>query len=122
MTIDEAIKHCEEVADNNDYLKERYDAASGYTRSHNEAIRTKDAKKREKCAVDHRQLAEWLRELKELREPKKVCYEGDGYADGRMVYDMAHCPNCYHSFEEGDENWQDACYCPNCGQALKWEE
>ena len=42
MTIDEAIKHAEEVAD--------YDC-------YNE--------KQLKCAEEHRQLAEWLKELKE---------------------------------------------------------
>lgn len=41
MTIDEAIRHCEEVAE-----------------------KMNDCE----CAADHRQLAEWLRELKELRE------------------------------------------------------
>jgi hypothetical protein len=41
MTIDEAIRHCEEVAE-----------------------KMNDCE----CAADHRQLAEWLTELKELRE------------------------------------------------------
>ena len=43
MTLDEAIKHCEEVAEN---------------------VMHENAE----CAAEHRQLAEWLRELKELRE------------------------------------------------------
>ena len=68
MTIDEAIKHCEEVAKGQDYLAKRCDDASGYTRSHNEAIRTEEAKKHCECASEHRQLAEWLRELKRDRE------------------------------------------------------
>lgn len=45
MTIDEAIKHCEEVAKEQDKLRKRYDDASGYTRSRNEAIRTQDTEK-----------------------------------------------------------------------------
>lgn len=45
MTLDEAIKHCEEVAD--------YDC-------YNE--------KQLKCAEEHWQLAEWLRELKAYKE------------------------------------------------------
>ena len=44
MTIEEAIVHCEEVAKEQDKLCKRYDDASGYTRSHNEDIRTTDAK------------------------------------------------------------------------------
>lgn len=73
-------------------------------------------------AEEHRQLAEWLKELKSLKEKdeaKTVRYEGDGYADGEMVYDMAFCPNCEHVFEEDSENW--GCeFCPNCGQRLRW--
>jgi len=75
-------------------------------------------------AEEHRQLAEWLKELKSLKEkdePKAVRYEGDGYADGEMVYDMAFCPNCEHEFEEDSENWM-CDFCPNCGQRLRWEE
>lgn len=67
MTLDEAIKHCMEIAEDQDKLRKAYDDASGYSRSHNEAIRTNDAKKCEKCSQDFRQLAEWLRELKRLR-------------------------------------------------------
>lgn len=68
MTLDEVIKHAEEEAIEQDKLCKRYDDASGYTRSHNEDIRTTNAKKRAKCAEEHRQLAEWLKELKQLRE------------------------------------------------------
>ena len=68
MTIDEAIKHAEEEAQEQDKLCKRYDDASGFTRSHNEEIRTSAAKQCEKCADEYRQLAEWLKELKQLRE------------------------------------------------------
>lgn len=71
MTIEQAIKHAEEEAENQDKLCKRYDDASGYTRSHNEEIRTSAAKQCEKCADEYRQLAEWLKELKQLREQLK---------------------------------------------------
>lgn len=54
MTLDEAIKHAEEVAIEQDKLCKRYDDASGYSRSHNEAIRTTDAKRCEECAAANR--------------------------------------------------------------------
>lgn len=55
------------------------------------------------------------------QEPKTMLYSGDGYADGEMVYDMAKCMNCGREFEYDDETW--GCkFCPDCGQALKWEE
>ena len=43
--------------------------------------------------------------------------EGDGYADGSMVYDMWSCGVCGKYFEEWDEmpTWM---YCPNCGARL----
>ena len=54
MTLDEAIRHCEEVA-------ERYDRV--------EDSHADDGLKQEciQCAADHRQLAEWLTELKEAK-------------------------------------------------------
>lgn len=54
MTLEDAIKHCEEVA-KSCQLK-AYD------------IERDDYKDLEECATEHRQLAEWLRELKERRE------------------------------------------------------
>ena len=45
MTIEQAIKHAEEVEIEQIRLMCRYDAASGYMRSGNEAIRTESAKK-----------------------------------------------------------------------------
>ena len=42
--------------------------------------------------------------------------EGDGYADGEMVYDSFYCPSCdYHM-----EDYEVKNYCPNCGQAIDW--
>ena len=67
MSLDEAIEHAEEVASEQERLMSRYDAASGYARSGNEAIRTESSKECEKCAAEHRQLAEWLRILKKAK-------------------------------------------------------
>ena len=114
MTIDEAIQHCKEVAE-----EKRYE--------YQECLAVHDmenAMECGKCGEEHEQLAEWLKELKSLKEKdeaKAVRYEGDGYADGSMVYDMAFCPNCEHEFEEDSENWECE-FCPNCGQRLRWEE
>lgn len=52
MTLEEAIKHAEEVADGHDRIKQ---------------IKTVTLEEC-KCAEEHRQLAEWLKELKQLRE------------------------------------------------------
>ena len=89
MTLDEAIKHCEEVAEEQDKLCKRYDDASGYSRSHNESIRVADAKWCERCAKEHRQLAEWLKELKQLREPLVSAIPiPEGATNGDMIKAM----------------------------------
>lgn len=62
MKIDEAIKHAEEVANLCEYEASRYDMTDSYE-SH-------VACQEGKCAEEHRQLAEWLKELKQLREQK----------------------------------------------------
>ena len=59
MILEEAIKHCLEVAENNEQLADgKWIGAEG------EANRQDCIQ----CAKDHRQLAKWLIELKELRE------------------------------------------------------
>jgi len=58
MTLDEAIKHCEEVAKSNRNEVER-------------GVWEKDSPTEQRCiscAEEHEQLAEWLKELKEWRE------------------------------------------------------
>lgn len=73
MTIEEAIRHCKEVAKEQEKLY-RVCPASESDRYHCDG--TKDCKTLkngknkgcQKCAAEHRQLAEWLKELKQLRE------------------------------------------------------
>lgn len=115
MTLDEAIKNEEEVVEGNEHLAEFYYKEPGRNTALGDDCR--------ELAEEHRQLAEWLKELKKYKEkdtPKLVIYSGDGYADGKMVYDWAECPNCSFTFEDGDTDWETK-YCPNCGQALRWE-
>lgn len=71
--LDEAIKHCEEVAHQNEILMKRYDDASGYSRSHNEKIRTNGAKGCERLISLYRQLVDWLRELQRYRFEISEC-------------------------------------------------
>lgn len=63
-----------------------------------------------------------LQELVNKETPKKPYYEGDGYADGVMVYDVARCPNCDNVFEEYENNGWGENYCHNCGQRLDWSD
>lgn len=52
-------------------------------------------------------------------EPKPVNYDMSFLS---LTFQAAYCPVCEKCFEEDDENWLYARYCPYCGQALKWEE
>lgn len=62
MSLEEAIKHCEEVIELNEnqarIYNEQGDAIASFSCY--------------ECAREHRQLAEWLRELKALRENEHV--------------------------------------------------
>jgi hypothetical protein len=98
MTLDEAIKHCEEIAEDQNKLCERCDRASGYSRSHNESIRTQEAKEHEKCSQDFRQLAAWIKELKACKEQqpcadaisRKAMMEYQQYLHGKMPNEENH--------------------------------
>ena len=41
--------------------------------------------------------------------------EGDGFADGELVYDTYICPYCEKRYEVDYEEYD---YCPDCGQAI----
>lgn len=55
MTLDEAIKHAEEVAEKNEGLCNQIHPAAQW-RDYG------------KCASEHRQLADWLKDYKRLKE------------------------------------------------------
>jgi DNA-directed RNA polymerase subunit RPC12/RpoP len=59
MTLEEAIKHCEEVAEENE--KNAKNINNIYKKSCLE------------CASEHRQVAEWLKELKEYKDERVGC-------------------------------------------------
>ena len=43
--------------------------------------------------------------------------EGDGYADGHMVYDTWICPKCGRDYEMEYQEYE---RCPHCGQLIDW--
>jgi transcription initiation factor IIE alpha subunit len=58
-------------------------------------------------------IREWVEDLKKLKVPQVVRYEGD---------QLAFCPNCNYTFELLYESWESEFHCPNCGQRLRWKE
>ena len=91
LTLDEAIKHCLETAEQ---LEER--ANTPYKCEDSEL---QDNACRE-CAADHRQLAEWLTELKEAKQLLKAAVKDFAKLDREnaknkncMMPEM-HCADC----------------------------
>lgn len=74
----------------------------------------------DKCAgYESIGTVEECREAREKQIPKRPDYEGDGYADGEIVYDTWICPNCGIKYEV---DYDDYDYCPKCGQAILREK
>lgn len=92
MTIDEAIKHCNEVA--------------------NGAL-CKSTVNHKACGEEHKQLAEWLKELKRMRA-KFLTRKN---VEGLEMDEEPECPHCGQSLNK----WDEASYCHSCGQALSWD-
>lgn len=73
MTLDEAIKHCLEVADKNEISAITYKNCKEIKTNMYEKLTAEKAENDcRECAAEHRQLAEWLTELKDLRAENKV--------------------------------------------------
>ena len=103
MTIEEAIKHCEDVAKSYILESEKWEKTSktwdDYT-----LYPLKKAEECMQCAEEHRQLAEWLNELKRARVLLKATYEllmkqnDSGYVlnllSETIFYDEAECDGC----------------------------
>lgn len=69
LDIDTAIKHCLEVAEQNEIDAITYKNCKEVKTNLYEKLTAEKAENDcRECANDHRQLAEWLTELKELRE------------------------------------------------------
>lgn len=66
MTLEEAIKHCEEKA--KELLKEADKAEGIYIKNGCVKTTKEYISECKDCANEHEQLAEWLTELKERRE------------------------------------------------------
>lgn len=86
MTLDEAIKHCEEVAEKKE-ASYKVELALGLGTN-------ADCKD---CAEEHQQLAEWLRELKEQRKIQDILLQFlvDGESD-----------ICCDELAESEEEWE----------------
>lgn len=90
MTLDEAIKHCLEVAEQNEISAITYKNCKEIKTNMYEKLTAEKAENDcRECAADHRQLAEWLNELKQWRENpfkmiKDICAAHDWCPDCQL--------------------------------------
>jgi hypothetical protein len=101
MTLDEAIIHAEEVAQGQSGLYDCY-LQHGEQGEHVESCK--------KCASDHRQLAEWLKELKQLREQARwiPCSERCPEEDGQYLITVKYeHVNDYEDIYSEHGEWND---------------
>ena len=106
MTIDEAIKHAEEVAEKTEKKASWFLGKEGNP-NYESCV---------KCANEHRQLAEWLKELKQLRKQEKTGHWIDHSDEGYVE-----CSNC-GSATNCDGNIADLHFCFSCGAEMESEE
>jgi rubrerythrin len=95
MTIEEAIQHCHEVAE----------------------------KECTECGKEHLQLAEWLAELKKLRQLQNSM-QNDDYAlwileEGDYDIYEGVTPDKYICNKCGCIEYRKSRFCPNCGRTMK---
>ena len=112
LTLEEAIKHAKEVADMNYNDAEKFDS--------NDSVENYMKANCMKCAEEHKQLAEWLEELKSYKELEEQgllvrlpCKVGDmlwynilGYTESYEIkaFSYGYCDGYIEAGEEiGDE-------------------
>lgn len=106
MNLTEAIKHCEEVADQKDKQ-----ADSMYPPTIELDDRYADCRD---CAAEHRQLAEWLKDYRRLLGETKGKWIVDIVDDPYMIKQGWKCSVCGVRQANGIFN-----FCPQCGADMR---
>ena len=101
MTLDEAIKHCEEKA------KEQREKATAIARAKEPFYKYAECAE---CAKEHEQLAEWLKELKAYKERP----QGEWQVTDIPESTLCKCSIC--NFDLGAYSFN---FCPNCGADMR---
>lgn len=130
MTIDEAIKQCNDVAEQNEKTARRI----GW--QYEGTLLDRGAKECLRFAAEHRQLAEWLKELKELKaadvKPEIHAYWIRGKEFGFKTHNpMWYCSNCgggirynttLRTYEKHKKPVEEVnCFCRKCGAKMDLE-
>ena len=104
LTLEEAIAHAEEVAEDAKLIGMMVGT------SHVTEL------EQMRCANEHKQLAEWLKELKSLKENKTGHWIERDFVSPGTFFTVYQCSQC-------DEiSWNQYNYCPSCGAVMGVEE
>ena len=108
MTIEEAINHCEEKAEEKRQLIEKYKNCISNSEYESDCI---------KCAEEHEQLAEWLKHYRELIKPSGT-YECFHCGHKSVIWDSDFDFSDYGLEGEGVIH---VCHCANCGAEIEYQ-
>ena len=126
LTLDEVIKHCLEVAEENDLAAGTYEILAENNHNTYERLTAETNSSRcAECAADHRQLAEWLTELKEAKRLLRLAVEDFAKLDrvntrvrNCMIPDMD-CADCPLSWDSVDDSVEPCHSWRSTNEALK---
>ena len=103
MTLDEAIKHAEEKAEQNYQMVGAYHTDEG--------VYLEEETKCRMCAEEHEQLAEWLKELRAIKQTNTAEWIIGSYE--------VKCSNCgYLAWGSELNTYREWKYCPCCGRKI----
>ncbi len=105
MTLDEGIKHEEKVVEKNEKIASWFSVKEGNPNYDNCVER----------AEEHRQIAEWLRELKRLREQTNPERKPGKWVENKWGEET--CSECGYTHKAEGSN-----FCPNCGAKMEVEK
>lgn len=92
MTLNEAIQHCEEIADFCEDEASKYDLTDDFE----SYMACKDGK----CAAEHRQLARWLKDYKRLLEQQsREPHKGNIYLSREAYGDLCFAASKWNELE-----------------------
>lgn len=110
MTLDEAIQHCEEAAEEQEELYRLCPVYTYRCDGTKDCIALKNGTNKgcQKCAKEHRQLTGWLKELKQLREQTRWIPVSSGNLPEEGSAVLVWCPerkNIYCAYLEEKQWW-----------------
>lgn len=104
LTLEEAIAHAEEVAEDAKLISMMV------------GIDHVTELEQTRCANEHKQLAEWLKELKSLKENKIGHWIERDFVSPGTSFTVYQCSEC------NEISWNQYNYCPECGMRMKGAE